>query len=136
MLYEVITTMGDIGIEVPTSLNLKGILKLVLQILNLTWTNIRKKIVKQLGPKGEAIMERVEQVVSFVSAFATGGIDAIIEMVKDMAGSIKETFIGGIIEWVRNTIIVQAITKLVMMFNPVGAIVQMVDAMIKSYNFV
>ncbi len=128
-------TMGDIGIEVPTSLNLKGILKLVLQILNLTWTNIRKKIVKQLGPKGEAIMERVEQVVSFVSAFATGGIDAIIEMVKDMAGSIKETFIGGIIEWVRNTIIVQAITKLVMMFNPVGAIVQMVDAMIKIVMF-
>ena len=49
-------TMEDAGVELPKKFDLKGIFTLVMQILGLTYTRIRTKLVKKLGPKGETIV--------------------------------------------------------------------------------
>ena len=38
----------------PDSFDLKGVLKLILSILGLTWTNIRTRIVAKIGEKAMA----------------------------------------------------------------------------------
>ena len=53
--------MGDSGLELPEKFNLKGILFLGLQVAGLTWNMIRGRLVKKLGPKGEAIVSTAEK---------------------------------------------------------------------------
>jgi len=57
----------------------------------------------------------------------------LIEMAKEFIGELQALFFDTFIGWLRNTVIVRAVEKLVSMFNPVGAIVQ---AVITIYNMV
>ena len=41
--------LGSAGITMPKSLDLRGILDLVLQILGLTWQHVKLRIVKAVG---------------------------------------------------------------------------------------
>ena len=50
--------MGDVGIQLPAKFDLKGILSIVLQILGLTWANIRNKLVIKLGEKVVGLAEK------------------------------------------------------------------------------
>jgi hypothetical protein len=75
-----------------------GLHHLALQIPDPTYHNIRRLIVGKVGDGGEEA--------------------------KDKLPEMRDTVIGGIIGCVRNTIIVQAVARLLGMFTPVGAIVE------------
>lgn len=123
-------TLAGSGLELPKTLSLKGILSLVLQILGVTWAAIRKRIVKVIGEKR---MARIEKTVSFVADLVTRGPMAAWEMITGAIGNLKEMVVGAIKDWVVTKVVKSAISKLVTMFNPVGAIVQ---AGIAIYNTV
>jgi len=86
------------GITLPETIDAKGIFHLALQIPDPTYHNIRRLIVGKVGDGGEEA--------------------------KDKLPEMRDTVIGGIIGCVRNTIIVQAVARLLGMFTPVGAIVE------------
>jgi hypothetical protein len=46
------------GVEVPDKFDLQGIIKLLLSLFGLTWTNIRNRIVKQIGEKAMGAIEK------------------------------------------------------------------------------
>jgi len=60
-------------------------------------------------------------------------MDMAKEFVGELLGGLKTLFFDAFIGWLKNTIIVKAVGKLISMFNPVGAIVQ---AVITIYNLV
>jgi hypothetical protein len=126
-------TLSKAGIALPEKLNLAGIFSLVTQVLGVTWQAIRAQVVKRLGPIAEKVMDQAEKGVAVVGALITKGPLALLEMAKEFIGELQSLFINSIIEWVRNTIIVKAIQKLISMFNPVGAIIQ---AVITIYNVI
>jgi len=126
-------TFASAGIQLPTKFNLAGMFSFVAQILGLTYDVLREKMVKRLGAKGEAIVSAFEKTFAFIKDFITRGPIALWERVKESLGNLKEILFGSLIEWLRNTIIVKAITKLVAFFNPVGAIIQAIQAI---YNVV
>jgi hypothetical protein len=128
-------TMTDAGIQLPEKFDLKGIFSLILQIMGLTWQNIRPKIVKKLGPKGEQIMKALETTFDFVKTLVTKGPIALWGKIKESLGNLKDMVFGAIMKWVRNTIIVKAIEKLISFFNPVGAIIQAVIAIYNTIMF-
>jgi len=125
--------MEGAGVQLPETWDLKGIIHLVLQVLGLTYTRIRKKVVKKLGPKGEQIVSRIETTVSFVKDLVANGPIALWERIKEKAAEIRDSAIGAVKSWVITKIITSAITKLATMFNPVGAIIQ---AALAIYNTV
>lgn len=118
------------GIQLPASLSLPEILKFVLSVLGITYERMRQKAVKLLGPTAVAIIEKV---VEYVKALIQGGPAALWEKVKEDLGNLKAMVIDAIIAWVTETIVKQAVMKIVSMFNPAGAIIQ---AIIAIYNVV
>jgi hypothetical protein len=75
----------------------------------------------------------LEKAWELISALITGGPAALWEKIKEFLGNLKEMVIDALQNWVVETVIKSAITKLATMFNPVGAIVQ---AIITIYNTV
>jgi len=116
------------GVEIPSDLSLPSILKLVLGVLGLTWANIRPKIVKRIGERAVAVLEKV---VEILQKLFTSGPAALWEEVKQFLGNLKQMVIDAILDWVITKVITSAITKIASMFNPAGAIIQ---AILMVYN--
>lgn len=124
------SSLGEAGIEVPKDLSLGSILKLVLQVLGLTYERIRAKAVKLIGERNVALIEKV---AGAIKALITEGSAKLWEMMKEYLSNLKEMIIDALQDWIITTIIKAAVTKLISMFNPVGAIIQ---AILTIYNVV
>lgn len=118
------------GIKVPTEFSLKAIFGLVMEILGVTYARIRAKAVKLIGEKN---VEYIEKVWKFISTLITEGPAGLWEHIKEYLGNLKDMIIDAVKGWVVTRIIQAAVTKLLSMFNPVGAIVQ---AVLGIYNTV
>jgi hypothetical protein len=122
--------LGSMGIQLPPDFSLPSILWLVLQVLGLTPDRLRARVVKFIGERNMGI---IEGVWGAVKALIDGGPAALWEKIKEYLGDLKEMLVQTIQDWVVTKIIQSAVTKLVTMFNPVGAIIQ---AIITIYNTV
>jgi hypothetical protein len=123
-------SLADSGVTMPKDLSLPSILKLVLQVLGLTYDRIRAKAVKLIGERNVALIEKVATVIK---ELITGGPARLWEMAAEYLSNLKETVVDAIQDWVITTVIKAAVTKLATMFNPVGAIIQ---AILTIYNVI
>jgi hypothetical protein len=119
------------GITLPKVWDLQGILSLVLQILGITYEKMRAKIVKALGDKGEQIVSTAEKLWNFLSALMHDGPAAAWQKISEAIGNFWNLVIGGIKDWAIVKIIKTAVTQLVTLFNPVGAVI---EAIIETYR--
>jgi hypothetical protein len=123
-------SLAGMGITLPTDLSLPSILKLVLDVLGITYDKMRAKAVRILGERAVGLIEKA---CEYIKELVTGGPAKLWEKVKEDLGNLKEMVIDAIQDWLITTIIKQAVAKVVSMFNPVGAIVQ---AILAIYNVV
>jgi len=75
----------------------------------------------------------LEKAFALVKTLWDGGPAALWEQIKEFIGDLKKQVVDAIQNWVITAIVKAAITKLVSMFNPVGAIIQ---AILTIYNTV
>ncbi|HMC51025.1 MAG TPA: hypothetical protein VKH20_10315, partial [Solirubrobacterales bacterium] len=122
--------LAGAGIEIPSDLSLPSILKLVLGVLGITYDRMRAKAVKLIGERNVKIIEKL---VEYIRALITGGPAALWEKVKEDLSNLKAMVIDAIQNWLIETVVKQAVAKIVSMFNPAGAIIQ---AIIAIYNIV
>ena len=124
--------MSDSGLQLPAQWDLKGIIFLLLQIMNVT----KDALLKKLGTKiGRPMLEFAMKSVGFVKRLMSEGPMALWEMVKEKAGEIKEQMLAAVRNWVAVELVKQGIIKLVSMLNPVGAIVQAILAIYNTVMF-
>jgi hypothetical protein len=122
--------LGGAGIKLPAKLDIAGVFDLVMQILGLTWANIRKKIVKHIG---EPAMGRIEGTVEWIKKLVTTGPAALWEFVSDKLSNLWDVVIGGIQDFLIGKVIKAGITWLLGLLNPAAALVKAVMAL---YNIV
>jgi hypothetical protein len=122
--------LSGAGIEIPSDLSLPSILKLVLSVLGITYDRMRAKAVKLIGERNVKIIEKL---VEYLRVLISGGPAALWEKVKEDLSNLKAMVIDAIQNWLIETIVKQAVTKIVSLFNPAGAIIQ---AIIAIYNIV
>jgi hypothetical protein len=125
-------TLADAGVTLPKDLSLPSILQLVLQILGLTYDRLRAKAVKLIGERNVRILEKL---YDYVKTLITEGPAALWEKVKGDLSDLKGMVIDAIQDWVVTTVVKAAITKIVSMFNPAGAIVQAILAIYNTVMF-
>jgi hypothetical protein len=113
--------LADAGIELPETFDLKGIVKLLASIFGLTWANIRSRIVKQVGEKA---MAAIEKGVDVFNKLMSGGVGAIWEMLLEKLGDIKETILEQVKEFVVTRVITAGITWLIGLLNPAAAFIK------------
>ena len=118
------------GVAIPTDLSLVSIFKLVMGVLGITYEKMRAKAVKLIGNTAVTVIEKL---VGYIYTLVTGGPQALWEQVKADLSNLKSMVIDAIQNWLIETVIKQAVAKIVSMFNPAGAIVQ---AIIAIYNIV
>jgi len=122
--------MAGMGITLPNDLSLVSVFKLVLDVLGITYDKMRAKAVTLIGARAVTVIEKVAE---YLKDLITGGVAKLWAHVKDDLASLKDMVIGAIMDWLIDTVVKQAVTKIVSMFNPAGAIVQ---AIIAIYNVI
>ncbi len=113
--------LGSAGITMPKALDLQGILDLVLQVLGLTWQNVRMRAAKIIG---EPLMAKMERTVDVFKDFAAKGIAGAWEWIKDKIGDLEEMVLGQIKEFVTSKIIKAGITWIISLLNPAAAFIK------------
>lgn len=122
--------LGEAGVYIPTSFSLVEIIKLVLSVLGLTWQNIRTKLLKIIP---EPILVALEKTASILVTLVTQGPAAAWEQIKAELTELKDQLIGQVTQMIETEIVKAAVTKLVSMLNPAGAVIQ---AILAIYNTV
>lgn len=103
------------GVYIPKAFSLSEVVKFVFSVLGLTWQNIRQKLVKAVGEPAVKVME---EGFELVRTLVTKGPAAAWEHIKDQLSNLKDMVIGGITDFVTDTIVKKAVPKLVAMFIP------------------
>jgi hypothetical protein len=125
--------LASAGIEIPSDLSLPSIFKLVMSVLGLTYERLRAKAVKLIGERNVRILEKLYE---YVRTLITQGPAALWAQVQGDLSNLKGMVIDAIQDWIISKVIQAAITKLVSMFNPAGAIVQAIIAIYNTVMFV
>jgi vacuolar-type H+-ATPase subunit E/Vma4 len=124
--------LGSAGLQIPQQFDLMGVLSLVQQILGLTWAWLREKAVKLVG---EQNVQRFEYILSWVQTLVTEGWSGVWERIKGELASLRDQVFDAIKTYIVERVVLAAITKLASLFNPVGAVVQLVLTAWNLYTF-
>jgi hypothetical protein len=122
--------LAEAGVYIPKSFDLIEIVKLVLSVLGLTWQNIRGKLVKIIP---EPVLVGLEKTAGILVTLVKDGPAAAWEQIKTELTELKDQLISQFTQMISTEIVKAAVTKLVMMLNPAGAVIQ---AIIATYNTV
>ena len=123
--------VAQAGVQMPERWDLRGIIWFVLQILGLTWTRIRQKLVRLMGERPVAMLEAGFQLIQEIRE--RGLVQALRDRVTEFFGQLREAALGAIRSFIQQRLVMAGITQLLSMLNPVGAVIQ---AIIKIYTTV
>ena len=116
------------GVYIPQAFTLGEIVKFVFSVLGLTWANIRPKLVKVVG---ETAVKAMETGFDIVVTLVTEGPAAAWEKIQQHLSNLKDMVIGGITDFVVETVVKKAVPKLIAMFIPgagfISAIISIYD---------
>ncbi|HEX6181374.1 MAG TPA: DUF4157 domain-containing protein, partial [Chitinophagaceae bacterium] len=114
-------TLASAGIQLPKTFDLKGILSLILQVLGLTYANIRARAVNILGEKVVGGLEKVAEVFIIVK---NEGIGGLWRFIKEKVEDLKDTVLNSIKEFVIQKIVTAGITWIISLLNPASAFIK------------
>lgn len=122
--------LGSVGVEIPSDFSLKSIITFILQLLGITWDRIRRLLAKHIGEENVALIEKAWELVSTLIEM---GPEGIFEMIKEQLNpqEILNQILQAAIDYLIETLIRQVTVRVVMLFNPVGAVVQAIEAIYK-----
>ncbi len=113
--------LAEAGIEIPETFDLKGIIKLILSLLGLTWNAIRTRILKVIP---EPVMALIEKGVDFIQAIMSEGVVGLWKWIAGKMGDLKELVLGKIQDFVVTKVITAGITWLISLLNPAAAFIK------------
>ena len=103
------------GVYIPKAFSLGEIVTFVFSVLGISWANVRVKLVKVVG---EGTVKAMEDGFALVKTLVTEGPAAAWEQIKESLSNLKDMVIGGITDFVIDTVKNKAIPKLIAMFIP------------------
>lgn len=121
------------GIQLPEKFDLSGLLSIALQVLGLTWSNIRKRAVAIVG---EPVVSALEKASEIFITLVTKGPAGLWEYIKEQAMSFLDTLKEGIKSFVIETVIKAGVKWLLGLLNPASAFVKACMAIYDIINWV
>ncbi|MEB3356329.1 MAG: DUF4157 domain-containing protein [Synechococcales bacterium] len=110
------------GLQMPETLDLKGIFSLVTQVLGFTYQAIRAMVVKRV--KSEETVSQVEQSVGWFQALATEGPEGLWPIVQEKIGDLKAMFLDPLKNFVIVDVVRAGIEWILSLMNPASAFVK------------
>jgi hypothetical protein len=128
---------GALGstVSVPSKLDARRVVSLVLQVLNINYGRFRGLLAKRLG---DAKVKRLESGFALMQRIASNGFVAAIQQMMQSAQQLQQlqqTVVEGIRNWVIETVVKQAVLKVVATFTGLGAIANVIQAIYNARSF-
>ncbi|HZM79044.1 MAG TPA: hypothetical protein VFC19_25220 [Candidatus Limnocylindrales bacterium] len=120
------------GVEIPQTWDLKGVLKLILSILGLTWSAIRVRILKFIP---EPLLVMLEGTVEVVKILINEGPAGLWKWVVAKIGDFKEMILSEIKQMVVVEIVKAGVMWLLSLLNPASAFVKACKAIVDIIMF-
>ncbi|MCA9071836.1 MAG: hypothetical protein KDA84_23070, partial [Planctomycetaceae bacterium] len=118
-------TLGEAGLSLPKTFDLQGILELALQILGLTWTNIRARAVKIVGEEVVSAMETTSEIFRRLIQEGPAGL---WQMIKERITSTLDTLQESIKSYLVQSVITAGIANILKLLNPATAFIKACQA--------
>ncbi len=126
--------LSAVPITMPKTLDLRGVVSLGLQILGLTYANIKARVIRKF-PAAEKVFSAIEKGVEIIRRVRTEGPVALWKMVKERLANFREMVVGAIRNYVITKVATEAVTFVLSMLNPAGAIVKVVQLIYRFATF-
>lgn len=120
------------GIQFPDKWDLPGIFQFIMQILGLTWTNIRQRAVMKLG---EPVVAALEEVFEIFQIIRKEGLAGLWRYIKEKIGDLKAMVIDAIQDMLITEVVKAGITFVISLLNPVGAFIKACKAIYEIVMF-
>lgn len=127
-------SISEGGLTLPDKFDFKGIVSIALQVLGLTYANIKGMVVKRL-PGAEKVFSGIEKGIAIVGRLIKEGPAALWEEVKKRVSNFKEMIFSGIRDFVMTTVVREGIFWLLGLLNPAGALVKALKLIIDFVFF-
>ncbi|MCA9542488.1 MAG: hypothetical protein KC620_26505, partial [Myxococcales bacterium] len=127
--------LGDVGVQLPGDFSLGSIITLFLQIMGITWARIRRLLVVHVGERNMALVEQAAQLIATLIAQGPRGI---FELIKDRLDprALIDMVIQGAVDYLIEVLVTRVAARILMLFNPVGAILQAIEAIYRVLKWV
>lgn len=127
--------LASTGVTIPKDTSLKSILTFLLQLMGITWPRIRKLLVKHIGEKNVAL---VEKVYSLVSTLIELGPEGVFELIKEKLNPkhILDMIIQAAVDYMIKAVVKAVTARILLLFNPVGAILQALEAIYRVLKWI
>ena len=111
------------GVQLPSTWDLKGILSVALQMIGISYQNIRVHMVTVMG---EPMVVGLEKGFALVKTLITEGPMAAWEQLKEMASDMGDAFVDAAKDFIKTKIVEQAIITLGTIFIPGAGLIKAV----------
>lgn len=115
--------LAEVQLTGPFEFTVSGILRIVLQVLGLTYAGIKARVVKAYPPAAR-VFDAVEKGFALVTKLVTQGPMALLEDILAAVSDFKEMVLGAIRSWLTVTAIKEGVVWLLALTNPASAIVK------------
>jgi len=126
--------LSDTPITLPEKFDFRGIVSLALQILGLTYDNIKARVIRKY-PQAERVFGVLEKSVEIIRGVLTEGPVFLWRWIKQSLSDLKEKVIGGIRNMLITTVIEQGVVWVLSLLNPAGAIARVVKLLFDVVRF-
>jgi len=110
-------------IPMPSSFDAMSLVTFALQLMGITWPNVREILVRHLGPEAVELLEIAWQIIS---TLISQGPQGLVNMIKEQLS--PENIVGMIldaaIDFIVEKLIVKAAEYIFSLLNPAGAVAQ------------
>jgi hypothetical protein len=127
--------LASAGVELPRDFSLGSVITFLLQLMGITWPRIRKLLAKHVG---EQNIEMIETVWSMISTLVAMGPEGIFKWIEDKLDpqKILDQIVDMAVDYIMSAVIKGVTARIIMLFNPVGAILQAIEAIYRVLKWI
>jgi hypothetical protein len=126
-------TGGAVGLQLPKTFDILGILTLIAAMLGISWANIRSRLARRVPKQA---LTAAETAVPLVAQVKRRGVAGMWDDLKGRVGDLKKTLIKDLVSFLLPTIIIAGITWIVSLFNPASAFIRACKMIIDIIRFI
>ncbi|ACU38594.1 phage tail protein [Actinosynnema mirum] len=126
--------LSSAGLRLPEKFDLRGVLGMVGDLLGLTWSAIRGRVVAKGVP--EQAVSAAESSLPLARKVRSEGIGGVWAEVEDQVGDLKGGLLGKISAFLLPTVLVAGVTWIISLLNPASAFAKAVKAIVDLVSFV
>ena len=127
--------LGAVGVQIPSDFSLKSVITFFLQLMGITWPRIRQLLARHIGEENVALIEKAYEIVATLIEM---GPEGIFEMIKEQLDpqNILNMVLEAAMNFVTEALIAAVTPRILLLFNPVGAIIQGLEAIYRVLSWV